>query len=205
MMVAPTCDLMSSPMIGRPFSSKHLLDVPLRRLFGADREVADEHVRPGLLEDADDVRGLAGRLLHHVRQVLANSVVRHAAAHLDTQRRDIAELHCVVRAGKDRLRKVEPYFRLVDVERRDELDVADVVAAEVDVHETRYRLLRRRIAVVVHALHERRGAVADAHDRDTDLVPLVAVFVAVFRIVALAVFQASTSCRTLPLVLMLSS
>ena len=82
MIVAPTCDLMSSPMIGRPFSSKRfcqyfsramktgmqltsatagleaLLGVPLRRRLGADREVADDDVGLGLLEDPDDVVGL---------------------------------------------------------------------------------------------------------------------------------------------------
>src|ERR1700759_1121596 len=76
--VAPTCDLMSSPTIGRPalrkrlfqYSSRarkgeavheaaarlqDLLDVPLRPLLGADRQVADDDVGPGLLEDLDDV------------------------------------------------------------------------------------------------------------------------------------------------------
>ena len=51
----------------------------------------------------------------------------------------VAELHRVVGAGEDRLREVEPDLLLVDVEGGDELDVADVVAAEVDVHQARAR------------------------------------------------------------------
>ncbi len=43
---------------------------------------------------------------------------------------------------------------LVDVEGGDELDVADVVAAEVDVHEARHELVGRGVAVLVDALDE---------------------------------------------------
>ena len=52
----------------------------------------------------------------------------------------------------------------VDIERRDESDVADVVAAEVDVHQAGDPGRRIRVAVVLDALHERRGTVADADD-----------------------------------------
>ena len=66
----------------------------------------------------------------------------------------------------------------VDVEGGDELDVADVVAAEVDVHEAGDELVVGGVAVVVDALHERRGAVADAHDGDADA-PILGAAVAV--------------------------
>ena len=103
--VAPTCDLMSSPMIGRPAFSKRslqyfsramktgmqltkaqpacerLLDVPLGRLLGADGQVVDEDVGLRLLEDADDVGGRAGGLRDDLAEVLAEAVVRHAAVH----------------------------------------------------------------------------------------------------------------------------
>ena len=75
-----------------------------------------------------------------------------------------------------------PTFSRVDVEGGDELDVADVVAAEVDVHQARDEVVVVGVAVVVDALHERRGAVADAHDGDADAAILgaaVAVAVAV--------------------------
>ena len=45
-----------------------LLRVPLRRRLGADGEVVDDDVGAGLLEDPDDVVGLAGRLLDDLRR-----------------------------------------------------------------------------------------------------------------------------------------
>ena len=61
-----------------------------------------------------------------------------------------------------------PTFLRVDVEGGDELDVADVVVAELDVHQTGDALVGLRVAVVVHALDERAGAVADTDDRYAD-------------------------------------
>src|SRR5450755_1284996 len=99
----------------------------------------------------------------------------HAAHHLDTKRGDVlAQLERVVLAGEDRVREVLADLLDVNVERGGELDVADVVAAEVDVHESGDRLARIGAAVVVHALDERAGAVADADDRHANLVRLVA-------------------------------
>ena len=57
-----------------------------------------------------------------------------------------------------------------DVERGGELDIADVIAAEVDVHEPGDEFVRRGVLVVLDALDERVGAVADADDRDADTV-----------------------------------
>ena len=63
-----------------------------------------------------------------------------------------------------------PTLSVGDVERGRELDVGDVVAAEVHVHQAGDELVVRRVLVVLHALEERVGAVADADDRDADLV-----------------------------------
>src|SRR4051794_21200364 len=152
-----------------------LLDVPLRGLLGADREVGDDDVGVGLLEDRDDVGRLALGLRDLLGQVLAEAVVRHAAVHGDAELlRHLGELDRVVRIGPDRLAEILADLRAVDVERARELDVADVVAAEVDVHEPRHPLGGVRVGVVLDALHERVRAVADADDRDADLVVLVA-------------------------------
>ena len=136
----------------------------------------------------DDVGGLAGRLLDLLLEVLAEPVVRHAAMHLDAEVRHVAELHRVVLAAPDRLGEVLADLVGVDVERRRELDVADVVAAEVDVHETRHEVGRVGVLVVLDALDERGGAVADADDRDAYLVLVIdsAVAGAVGRAVLLA-------------------
>ena len=83
--------------------------------------------------------------------------------------RDVCELDRVVRLGPDRVGEVLPDLRRRDVERGRELHVADVVAAEVDVHEPGDELVRRGVLVVLDSLEERVGAVADADDRDADL------------------------------------
>ena len=135
--VAPTCDLMSSPMIGQPASSKRfcqyasramntgmqftiaqpacedLLGVPLRRLLRADREVVDDDVDLALLEDPDDVGGLARRLRDDLGDVLAEPVVRHPALDRDAGLRDVGELDRVVRVRPDRVGEI-----LADLVRR---------------------------------------------------------------------------------------
>ena len=151
-----------------------LLDVPLGGLLGADREVGDDHVGLGLLEDLDDVIGLARRLGDLLLEVLAEAVVRHAAVHRDVEVGHVGELDRVVLTRPDRLAEVLADLVGVDVERGRELDVAHVVAAEVDVHETGDRLVGIGVAVVLHALHERARAVADPHDGHAHLFGLVA-------------------------------
>src|SRR5215218_353895 len=148
---------------------ERLLDVPLGRLLGADRQVTDEDVGLGLLEDADHVRGFARGFGDLLFQVLAEAVVGHAAVDGDAHVGDVGELDRVVLPRPDRLAEVFADLLGVDVEGGDELDVADVVAAEVDVHQARHFLAGVRVLVVLDALDEAVGAVADADDRDADL------------------------------------
>ena len=146
-----------------------LLGVPLGRLLAADRQVADHDVDFALLEDADDVGGLARRLLDDLAEVLAQAVVDHAAVHVDAEVLDLLEDVRVVRLRVDRFGQVLADLVLVDVERRHELDVADVIPAEIDVHQARDEVGRLGVLVVVAALHQAAGAVADADDGDADL------------------------------------
>lgn len=158
-MVAPTWDLMSSPTIGTPASvnlSAHslvpadedresvderdlgvdgALRVELRSDLGTDGEVADENVDLLVLEDLDDVdRGVRG-LLDRLAVVLAQAVVGVAALDGHARVRHVRDLDGVVLAGSDGVREVEADLLRVDVEGGDELDVADVVLAELDVHQ----------------------------------------------------------------------
>ena len=147
-----------------------LLGVPLRSRLRADGEVVDDHVGLRLLEDPDHVVGLSRRLVDDLGEELADPVVRHPARDLDPGLGDVGELDRVVRVSPDRVREVLADLRRRDVERRGELDVADVVAAEVDVHQAGDELIGVGVAVVLDALQERVRAVADADDRDADLV-----------------------------------
>src|SRR5207248_9109850 len=68
-----------------------LLDIPLRGLFAAHGEVAHHDVDLPLAQAADDVTGLAWRLLDDLREVLADAVVGHPATHLDPGPRHVRE------------------------------------------------------------------------------------------------------------------
>jgi hypothetical protein len=95
--------------------------------------------------------------------------VRHAARHLHALMRHVAEADGVVRPGEDGLREVLANLFLVDVDGRHEIDVAHVVAAEVDVHQARDELVLFGLLVKVPSLDQGRGAVPHAHDGDVDL------------------------------------
>ena len=138
------------------------------RLFGPDGEVAHEHVGVGVAEHLHDVDGLGRRLLDGLAVVLAEAVERRCAEHLDAEGADVRELDRVVGAGGDRLAEVEPDLGRVDVERGDEVDVTDVVAAEHDVHEPRHVVGGVGVAVVLDALDEAARAVPDSGDGDAD-------------------------------------
>src|SRR5215471_17723559 len=165
--VAPTCDLMSSPMIGTPASWKRRCQYASRAMkTGMQFTMAAPARR---ICSVYHVVGLARCLLDDLREVLADAVVRHPARDLDPGLRHVGELDRVVRVGPDRVGEVEPDLALDDVECSHELDVRDVVAAEVDVHQSGDGALRLRVLVVIDALDERVGAVADADDRDAHL------------------------------------
>ncbi len=149
-----------------------LLDVPLGRLFAADGQEADHDVGSGVLEELDDVVGRTGRLLDDLGEVLPQAVVRHAPRHAHPEIRHVAELVGVVRLREDGLGDVPPHLVLVDVDRGRELDVTDVVTAEIDVHESRHERIGRRVLVVLHSLHKGGRAVPQSDDRYSDLVLL---------------------------------
>src|SRR5215207_6248891 len=155
------------------------LRVVTLRLLGADREVGHEDVGAGVAQDLRDVDRRRRRLLAGLAVELTEAVERRAAHDGHAELADLRELHRVVLAGPDRLAGVETDLLGVDVERRHELDVADVVAAEHHVHEARHLVRRVGVLVVLKPLDEGVGAVADAGDRQADLahgwVPPVAV------------------------------
>jgi hypothetical protein len=91
------------------------------------------------------------------------------AQHRNVERGHVGDLDGVVLAGPDGLGQVPAHLLRVHVEGGDEGDVADVVSAEVHVHQAGNADRRVGVPVVVHALHQGRGAVPDADDGDTDL------------------------------------
>lgn len=145
---------------------QRLLHVPARRLFAADRQIVHQHVRVRLAQHFGDVDRLFGRLVDDIREVLADAIECAAAADGYAEWCDRGKPDGVVRLGEDGLGQVVADFADIDVEGSDELDVADVIATQIDVHQAGDELVRRGVAVLGDTLDQGRGAVADANDGD---------------------------------------
>ncbi len=137
-------------------------------LLGADGEIGDQDVGPRVAQRLGDVDGIGGRLVDHLLVVLAEAIERRAALDRDAELAHLREAHGVVQPGMDRLAQVGADLGLVDVERGHGHEVADVITAELDVHQSRDDVVGIRVAVVRDALDERTGAVADAGDGESD-------------------------------------
>jgi len=113
-----------------------LLDVPTWfGLLGPDRQVGDDDVGLRLLEDLDRCRPSGrGRLGDLLGEVLAKAVVRHPAHEPRSPRfRDVGELDRVFWPDQIASDRSLPTLSESMSNAALELDVADVVAAEVDV------------------------------------------------------------------------
>jgi len=130
------------------------LRVVLRGLLRADREVADEHVGLGVLEHLDDVDRLGVGLLDGLGVVLAEPVEGVPTLHGDAGGRHVGDLDRVVLGREDGLGEVEADLLGVHVERGHELEVRDVVVAELDVHESRDLVVRVGVLVELDALDQ---------------------------------------------------
>ena len=130
------------------------LCVELVGLLGTDGQVGHEHVDLGVLQCLDDVAALAVGLGDGLAVVLAEPVEGVAPLHGDAGGRHVGDLDGVVLTGEDGIREVEADLLGVHVECGDELDVADVVLAELHVHEARNGSVLVGILVVLHALDQ---------------------------------------------------
>ncbi len=141
------------------------LGVELRGLLRADGQVADEDVDLGLAQGGDDVDRLLVGLGDHLAVVLAEAVEvwpRCTVTPVGGTSQILIVLFSLAPIASARSR---PTFLRVDVERGDELDVADVVVAELHVHQAGDLGGRVGVLVVLDALDQRRRTVADADDR----------------------------------------
>jgi hypothetical protein len=137
-------------------------------LLGADGQVGDEHIGARGAQGLGHVDRLGRRLLALLGVELAEPVEGRAALHEDAQLSHVRQADRVVAAGVAGLGHVDADLGRVHVERRHHLDVAHVVPAQLDVHEAGDRVGGIGIAVVLDALHQRAGAVADAGDGEAD-------------------------------------
>ena len=146
---------------------QRLLSVEARARFTAHRQVVDQHVGFGVAQHLGHVHRLRLRLGDDLAQVFAQAIQRRPALHGHTQLRYIRELVGVVLPSKDGLAEVLADLVVVHVERSHELDVADVVAAQVHMHQARDAVLGFGVPIVADTLDQAAGAVAYACDSDT--------------------------------------
>ena len=189
-MVAPTWLLMSSPISGRPRSCEPLspirsggdehrdavdegaaglqraLGIPFGRPLGTDGQVGDKNIGCRAAERFGDIVDRVVRLLDDIREVPAEPVEGRAARHGDA--RSAPRLRsggcCWGAHRSPRPRRGRPCS--ARRRRRGYLDVADMIAAELDVHQAGDVLVALGVAIVADTLDERGGAVADTDDAD---------------------------------------
>ena len=82
--------------------------------------------------------------------------------------RDVGDLDGVVFAGQDGVGQVNADLLAVHIEGCNELNVVDVVLAELHVHQTGNRCLGVGIPVVVDTLDQGCGAVTHTDDGNTN-------------------------------------
>ena len=108
-----------------------------------------------------------------VGDVAADAVVGHTALDGDAQGGDFGEFDGVVGRGKDGGGEVFADLVFVDVEGGDNFDVLDAVVADLVVHNAGDFGGGRHFHILVDALHEGGGAIADADDGYLNLAQVV--------------------------------
>jgi hypothetical protein len=112
------------------------LGVELGGILRADGQVAHDDVDLCFLKRGNDIDGGRIGFSDGLAVVLAETVEGHAALHGDAGPGYIADLDGVVLGSVDGVGEIETDFLHIDIECGDELHVADVVFAELHVHET---------------------------------------------------------------------
>src|SRR5690349_21981082 len=98
---------------------------------------------------------------------MADAVEHRTALHDHAGRLDVAETMRVVRAGPDRIGDIVSDLARVNVEGRGNLNVADMVTADISVHQPGNRLVRIGVPIVGQPLDERTRAIANSDNANT--------------------------------------
>ena len=138
-------------------------------LLRPDGQVRDHDVGAGLAQRSRHVHGGLVGLGDDLPVVLAQAVHGRTALHGHAGRRDLGDLDRVVLAGVDGVGEIAADLLRVHVERGHDLDVADVVRPEPDMHEAGNPGAVFGVLVVLQSLHQGASAVTHPHDGDAHL------------------------------------
>src|SRR5699024_3698666 len=129
-------------------------------------KIRHQHVDLCRTKRSSDVDRLFVGFVDDLTVETTESVTGGPALYVHAERRHVSDRHRVVLARCDRLGQITADLLGIHIERCGELDVADVVTAELHVHQTWHASIRFDITIVVDTLHQRRCAVSDAHNRN---------------------------------------
>ena len=163
-----TCDKDGHAVDEGTSGLEDLFYIPLGGLFAAHGQVIDDDVCARGFEDFGDVNGVAFGFCDDLVEVFAQSIVGHAAVNGNVEVGNIGKFDGVVGMGKDGFAQVFAHFFRIDVKGCGKFNVADVIAAQVGVHQSGDEIIFRSVFVVFDALYEGGCTVACADDGDSD-------------------------------------
>ena len=128
--------------------------IPLARLLRPDGKIGNEHVRSGAYKAFGDVDRRLVRFLDIVAQVTTESVQRRTAPDGHSGWLGFGKTLCYwVRRRSLLQRHARPCC--ADVERGRNLDVSDMIAAQLNIHQAGKWFVGASVGVVRETLHER--------------------------------------------------
>jgi hypothetical protein len=115
-----------------------------------------------------DIGSGTGSFFQNLGEIFSQTIMGHTTNYRYIQVGYVEELEGIVRVGVDGLRKILSDLRVHDIDRCAEFNIAHMVSAQIYMHQTRDSVCFGGIAVEMDTLHQRRGTVANANDRDTN-------------------------------------
>ena len=133
---------------------------------GTDGQVGDKNIGCRAAERFGDIVDRVVRLIDDIRRYLPSPSRVGPRDTVTPVGATSAKRWVLLGVRKDRLGHVAADLAPRDVKCAGYLDVADMIAAELDVHQAGDGLVALGVAIVADTLDERGGAVADTDDAD---------------------------------------
>jgi hypothetical protein len=75
----------------------------------------------------------------------------------------LTKLEGIIGFGKNGSGQVLTYLVLINIEGSHEINIADMIPAEIDMHKSRYKFILFCFLIVVNALNQGRGTIAHSY------------------------------------------
>ena len=145
------------------------LRIVSRGFLRPHRQIRHQHISLRRLQLGRHIANSLCRLFYDIAQIRAEAVQSGAALDDRAGHRHFAEAIGVVLAREYRLGYVDSYFVGIHIKGCHEVHIADVIAAQDGMHDAGHFGIFGNALVILHALNERRSAIAHADDGHIDL------------------------------------